>query len=177
MKLIKKITDTVDGPGVYDAGKLAKSGAAGWSWGSGGAVGTTSIEVKRSVDQVGIASGVWSRCDYDSVLTDLLGEWDNSVNFRADLDEDGTYLIFQVPFIDDINDTDRVFGAVRINGVAISSAGNACEVGRTNTVWGSLVAWVGDLSAGDYIHGYVYHDEGNAQALDALSKLYIQRIK
>lgn len=118
----------------------------------------TNIKVSLETNQTSNA-GTAHKVNYDGVEWDILDEWDDTTNYRFTPKEAGKYLCIMSMELDH-TPTDRVSYLYK-NGATYNDMRN--RSGGSST--GYVYSWSVDLSVGDYVEFYLYHNGGGNTTL------------
>jgi len=112
----------------------------------------------RGASNQSIASGAWTKVQYNTVSYDEQNEYDESTNFRFTATRKGYYLVLAEIAIGGMADGKTMQLEIRKNGTAHATNRRQCATSGDANVDVQSVVY---LDAGEYIEVFAYHDFGS----------------
>ncbi len=127
------------------------------------------LTLAKQTSAKGYLSGVqsvnnttWTKVLYDAEEWDIHGDFDSTVNRRFDVAVTGMYLILCQACIMSMPAHSRTISWIKVNGTGKSSGRFTASYISDHECKAVLLT---ELTAGDYVEGFVYQDSGSAQTL------------
>ena len=131
-----------------------------------GGVNTPSFYAKLSSAQ-SIGGGSWTKINLNAEDWDTDSGFDTSTyKYTVPTGEDGKYLIgYSLGTDSVIDDNERLLGKIYINGSGYNPITTQARGTGSNVDLFVSMNSIIDLSAGDYLELYAYHNEGSSQSM------------
>jgi hypothetical protein len=114
-----------------------------------------------------VATGTWTKIEYNTEEFDGLGEFDNTTNYRFIANTTGYYQVNLCATLDNLGIDDSIIAEIRINGSAKARA--RVWLSKDAQDPSASVSKLVYLNATGYVEGWVYHDYGANRDLLATS--------
>jgi hypothetical protein len=148
---------------VYTVAEFWKISETGWA----NTVGFSSrCAVYRGSTVQSVATGTWTKVEYNTEEFDGLSEFDSSTNYRFTASSAGYYQVDLCATLDNLGVEDTLIAEIRINGSAKARA--RLWLAKAAQDPSASVSKLVYLAAADYVEAWVYHDYGANRDLFAV---------